>query len=309
MAAVPQKESATFWQALNDLEFVTSFFTWLFRLMSRLAEPLMTLSAIYIIVEAGVPAISQPVVQNLAVGLLIAAPEVILPGGFILSGELRAKQNPHWWMLSAVCCAFVLLMAVTFIDLFVWHLKGVGFQWLLCFRCVAAFGYSILFRVITHKQFSVDVAQPVNMPDLATKFDDLQVSFGRQIQGLSREIREGKPVAIVTEKRPNCEQVKWATDTPSMYGQSDFSFVECVHIPVKSDAQQSEQVSEQVDPPSATVPTAGYCSKKRAVASNSIEQKIRRYVRKNPTANQTEIAGALNISRNTVRKYLGEKSS
>jgi hypothetical protein len=213
MAAVQQhKEQFSFWQALNDLEFVTWSFTWLFRLMSRLAEPMMTLAAIYIIIEAGVPSVSVFWLHWLSVALLISAPEIILPGGFILAGELHEVKNPRWWLLLLMCWLFVVLTAVTLADLFVLHWTGTLFQVLMWLRCAAAFGYSILFRVITHRSFVVDMptpSQPIPAPDVTAKIAALQVSLEGQIQGLSREIREVKPVTVVTEKPSLCEQVTW----------------------------------------------------------------------------------------------------
>lgn len=223
MAAVPQqRKAADFWQALSDLEFVTAFFTWLFRLMSRLAEPLMTLAAIYIIIEAGVPLVSVPVPHWLSVALLISAPEIILPGGFILAGELHGQHNRHWWMLFGMCWLFVILTAVTLADLFVLHWTGTLFQVLMWARCAAAFGYSILFRVITHRSFAVDVPSPLTLPpDFSGQLQDIQVT----LTGLSREMRASKAIAHVTEKRPNCEQVRWS-ESPLVWEPQNFGFME-----------------------------------------------------------------------------------
>src|SRR5260370_30868834 len=111
---------------LRDLDFVTDGFTWLFRLLSRGAEPLMTLSTIYVIIEAGVPAVSLPWLHAIAVAIMISAPEIILPGGFILAGEIKAQGNRRAWMLSLMCCLFVVLTCFTLADLFVLHFTGVS---------------------------------------------------------------------------------------------------------------------------------------------------------------------------------------
>jgi hypothetical protein len=137
---------------LRELDFVTDGFTWLFRLLSRGAEPLMTLSTIYVIIEAGVPAVSLPWLHFLAVALMISAPEIILPGGFILAGEIRAQGNRRAWMLYGMCWLFVALTCATLADLFIWHFTGGAFAALMWGRCAAAVGYSILFRVITYRR-------------------------------------------------------------------------------------------------------------------------------------------------------------
>src|SRR5690242_8584050 len=137
---------------LRDLDFVTDGFTWLFRLLSRGAEPLMTLSTIYLIIEAGVPAVSLPWLHALAVAIMVSAPEIILPGGFILAGEIKAQGNRRAWMLYSMCWLFVALTCFTLADLFVWHFTGGAFAALMWGRCAAAVGYSILFRVITYQR-------------------------------------------------------------------------------------------------------------------------------------------------------------
>ena len=37
-----------FWQALRELQFISSFFSWFFMLLSRLAEPCMLLAVLYV---------------------------------------------------------------------------------------------------------------------------------------------------------------------------------------------------------------------------------------------------------------------
>jgi hypothetical protein len=150
-----------FWQTLKDLHFVTDFFSWLFALFSRLAEPLMLLCTLYIVAEAGVPAIALPALHNLAIGIMICAPEIILPGSFVVAS--RAQE--HARLLFAVCWTFVALTLLTLISLFVWHFAGASLAWLMCARCAAAVGYSILMRVMSHGQ-QVNQVQTVSAPDV-----------------------------------------------------------------------------------------------------------------------------------------------
>lgn len=157
-----------FWQTLKDLHFVTDFFSWLFALFSRLAEPLMLLCTLYIVAEAGVPAIALPALHNLAIGILICAPEIILPGSFVVAS--RAQE--HARLLFAVCWTFVALTLLTLISLFVWHFAGAALAWLMCARCAAAVGYSILMRVISHGQ-QVNQVQTVSAPDVLASVTEI----------------------------------------------------------------------------------------------------------------------------------------
>src|SRR5258708_12118166 len=85
-----------FWQTLKDLHFVTDFFSWLFALFSRLAEPLMLLCTLYIVAEAGVPSLAVPGLHNLSLGILICAPEILLPGSFTLPAPLQQHPPPFF---------------------------------------------------------------------------------------------------------------------------------------------------------------------------------------------------------------------
>jgi hypothetical protein len=157
-----------FWQTLKDLHFVTDFFSWLFALFSRLAEPLMLLCTLYIVAEAGVPTIALPALHNLAIGIMICAPEIILPGSFVVAS--RAQE--HARLLFAVCWTFVALTLLTLISLFVWHFAGAALAWLMCARCAAAVGYSILMRVMSHGQ-QVNQVQTVSAPDVLARVTEI----------------------------------------------------------------------------------------------------------------------------------------
>src|SRR5258708_31378560 len=100
------------WQDLKELHFVTDFFSWLFALFSRLAEPLMLLCTLYIVAEAGVPSLAVPGLHNLSIGILICAPEILLPGSFTIA----ARAQEHARLLFAVCWTFVALTLLNLIS-------------------------------------------------------------------------------------------------------------------------------------------------------------------------------------------------
>jgi hypothetical protein len=162
-----------FWQALKELDFLSAFFSWFFMLLTRLSEPLMLLATLYIVAEAGVPAIAFPVVHNLAIGVMITAPEIILPGSFVVA----SRSQEHARILYAVCWLFVLLTLVTLVSLFVWHLAGTSLAWLMCARCAAAVGYSILMRVMSHGR---DQVQMVTIPSLTEQLAEIEASLQRR---------------------------------------------------------------------------------------------------------------------------------
>ena len=121
----------------------------------------MLICTLYIVAEAEVPAIALPALHNLAIGIMITAPELILPGSFVVAS--RAQE--HARLLFGVCWTFVGLTLLTLISLFVWHFTGASLAWLMCARCAAAVGYSILMRVMAHGQIETP---KVSVPDVLT---------------------------------------------------------------------------------------------------------------------------------------------
>jgi hypothetical protein len=152
-----------FWQALKELDFLSAFFSWFFMLLTRLSEPLMLLATLYVVAEAGVPAIALPALHNLAIGIMITAPEIILPGSFVVAARTQEQGGQHARVLFAVCWLFVGLTLLTLISLFVWHFTGASLAWLMCARCAAAVGYSILMRVMSHGHNRVQMVSVSSM--------------------------------------------------------------------------------------------------------------------------------------------------
>lgn len=133
---------------LRELVFVTDFFSWLFALLSRLAEPFMLLAVLYVVAEAGVPSLTSPALHNLSVAIMICSPEIILPGAFVVARQSQEYSR----LLYVVCWCFVGLTLVTLVSLFVWHMSGDTRAWLMSARCAVSFSYSILMRVMFHPQ-------------------------------------------------------------------------------------------------------------------------------------------------------------
>jgi hypothetical protein len=186
---------------LRDLAFVTDFFSWLFALCSRLAEPLMLLCTLYIVAEAGVPAIALPGLHNLAIGIMITAPEIILPGSFVVA----SRAHEHARLLFAVCWTFVGLTFLTLISLFVWHFTGASLAWLMCARCAAAVGYSILMRVMNHGQ-AVQSAHKVEQAH-AVQLDTLTKNHAVQLDTLRREMDTAHTAQLDTLAREHRQQL------------------------------------------------------------------------------------------------------
>jgi len=277
--AIATQQRRDLWQALKELHFVTDFFSWLFALFSRLAEPLMLLCTLYIVAEAGVPAIALPALHNLSIGLMITAPEIILPGAFVVA----ARAQEHARLLFVVCWTFVALTLLTLISLFVWHFTGQALAWLMCARCAAAVGYSILMRVMSHHG-QVHQAQRIE-ENTATPIVNSQQTITIRATNASRRIAMNTVLAHWkhTLERTECQREREQKPTPARTGAYDKS-ASNTPIALRANANASTK-------------------RKQGEQSANIEQRIRSALTSNPHASDRELAAIANVSPSTANKW------
>ena len=122
-------------------------------LCSRLAEPCMLLATIYIIIEAGISGAAVPALHNLSVAIMIAAPEIILPGAFVVA-KLAKEKGEEARPLSIICWLFVTLTLTTLASLFLFHFDKTAIAVIMCARCAVGVGYSILVRMLSHTRLA-----------------------------------------------------------------------------------------------------------------------------------------------------------
>jgi hypothetical protein len=210
MATVQQQPTGRYhwpsWSEFLDgiirLDKLSSVFSWLFMLAARLAEPVMLLSVMYVIAEAGVPSLSSTLLQDIAVAALITAPEIILPGSFVVAAQAKAAGDKKATLLYVMCWAFVALTTVTLAALFVLHPAPAVMSIIMCARCAVGVGYSILIRVM----FATDrvyQAQGASAPaiDIAAALADLDARNEQRIAALAESLKPAPvdTVAIIEE--------------------------------------------------------------------------------------------------------------
>jgi hypothetical protein len=188
---------------LRKLDFISSFFSWVFLLLSRLAEPCMLFSTMYIVIEAGIPQAGNAALHNLSVGIMITAPEIILPGAFVLAGKTRS-EGKDYQSLYVICFCFVGLTFATLLSLFVFHFSQDILNFIMFLRCAAGIGYSILIRKQTYA--SKPEQQEVSKVDtkVETKVDTIPAETKKPV--LETKVR--KP------RRKKTAQLETANITP-----------------------------------------------------------------------------------------------
>lgn len=149
-------------QELATLAFITRGGNWLFLLMSRLAEPFMFFSTLYVIAETVLPGLFKAPaylqISSVSIIILNIAPEVILPGCFMQAG--MAEENRQW-MYKAMGCVFIALTFVTLAS-FIWDFPVGAVSVILFFRCAAGVLYSLLVRMTPQHPEERQATQQVN---------------------------------------------------------------------------------------------------------------------------------------------------
>lgn len=157
------------WRALVKLDFISNFFTWTMELLARVTEPLASVSAIYIIICAGVPVLLVGPLYNLALALIIGSPELLVVGAFkIASRELNHGNKRGGWLMAA-CIVLLLLTALTVGDLFIWHWGTAVVSVLMGCRCLAGIAYTFTRGIVTDDS-ELDVSQGSPVHTLLQEF-------------------------------------------------------------------------------------------------------------------------------------------
>jgi len=264
------------WQALKELDFLSAFFSWFFMLLTRLSEPFMLLSTLYVIGEAGVPVIAVPTLHNLAVGVMICAPEVILPGSFVVASKAQEQGERRANLLLTVCWLFVVLTLLTLISLFVWHFTGIGLQWLMCARCAAAVGYSILMRVMSHgqDQGKLHIEATPTTPIANSQAITIRATNASRRIHTNAVLAHWKHTLMHTDLQREREQKPTPARTSTPAGNAP--------ITLRANANTKRKQGEQ---------------------SANIEQRIRSALLSNPHLSDRELAAIANVSPSTANKW------
>jgi len=175
-------------EELVTLAFITRGGNWLFLLLSRLAEPLMFLSVLYVIAETVLPGLFKAHmllgISNACIIILNTAPEVILPGCFMQSAQAPEGQA---WMYKAMGWVFIGLTFITLAS-FIWQFPTGAVSVILFFRCAAGVLYSLLVRMTPGRIESASHRQHQE------SLDELTSRFNQQLQHL-----EGRFQKCLTE--------------------------------------------------------------------------------------------------------------
>jgi len=293
------QERRGFWRQLQELDFLSAFFSWFFMLLTRLSEPLMLLATLYVVAEAGVPAIAVAVLHNLAIGVMITAPEVILPGAFVVA----SRSQEYARMLFAMCWLFVVLTLVTLVSLFVWHLEGASLQWLMCARCAAAVGYSILMRVMSHGQ----VVEPVvHRAEREQRIEQAMNQFNIRLQEVQTELRQQVQQVVASHVAEQVQAVQSTlleqvttqiTSTLQEFKRDMRSAI--AEATVSSSPARSPKGARQLQ----SVPTLVQHEPASEPANVRVPRFIQEQVNQGHTPTLREIVDACQCSRNTAIRY------
>lgn len=139
-----------FLKAFFDLEWIPAVGKWILKFASYSIEIPMVISAIYIMLVSGIPGWKDALWYDRSIGLLLASPEILLPGAIIRAtsmfqrGEVK-KAKVTIWIISAMAG----LTALTLALIMIFHLDESSplMACVLFLRILASLAYSIITRI------------------------------------------------------------------------------------------------------------------------------------------------------------------
>lgn len=228
----PSKSSwvTTAWRGLVKLDFISNFFTWAMELLARFAEPLASLSAIYIIIVAGVPVLLNDHLYTLALALIIGSPELLVVGAFKIATREISAGNKKGWFLVAACFVLLLLTAITVGDLFIWHWHQDVTSILMGCRCLAGIAYTFTRGIATDESEPVNVAQ-------GSPVHSLLAEFTASIQQTVDQVNQSMVVEVNQIRQSLLSEVN----------RQHQQFVDEVYTALQTLAQQQQQLTSTVN--------------------------------------------------------------
>jgi predicted nucleic acid-binding Zn-ribbon protein len=129
---------------IKEPHFITAFTLWAVKAAARVLEPLLLCCSAYLMVSAGVPSLLNPDMHDFSMSVLMGAPDVILPGGFVTVWQKFAKKQPIAG--SILVLLLVTLATLTIIanaEVFgVVHMDEASIKQLLFWRAMLGTAYS-----------------------------------------------------------------------------------------------------------------------------------------------------------------------
>ncbi|MGH2505843.1 MAG: hypothetical protein ACRDHZ_00250 [Ktedonobacteraceae bacterium] len=152
MAATTKPRGTWIERALDTekLDVINDIWQFLLSLVEIIVDIAMFICSIYLILSFGVPAMSNESIITLSLAVMIAAPELLLPGGFMKSAQLRVSGNSKGWPLTLICWCFLLLTIVT-VGSVVYQLDEQTAKVLVVIRCGLGIAYGIL-SIIAYRE-------------------------------------------------------------------------------------------------------------------------------------------------------------
>lgn len=185
------------WHELVKMEFITNFGDWLEEFSARVVEKLALFSAIYLIVEVGVPAISFQGVHETAMGIILASPELIMVGAFKMATREIKSGNKKAWGLMVCVFLLLILTTITVLELMVWHWSQSDVNKLLAIRFLASIAYTFCHGILKENRYQHEHALPAGnlaqaLADLTERLDtelsSLRTQTKQQVDTLSQQL-------------------------------------------------------------------------------------------------------------------------
>lgn len=249
------------------IQWIKSFVAWewissvtksLFKLASYIVELPMVASGVYIMIATGVHGWNNFDTFNLAMAVLLAAPEILAPGAFFRAetmqsrGKTRAARVTRW-----LASAMLFFAALTFSSIMIFHWDANIMQGIMFFRVMTSLGYSIITRVDMEQGAHIPPALHIPEPDY-WPLVALAAQFEKQLAELAEKQNHASNLTNLQVQRLLSEIQNLQNDAPAPLDYDAVTHEIMTRLQAEFDARQRSQVvvqqeemTHQLDAPKA----------------------------------------------------------
>ena len=165
---------------IAEPHFITLLTIWLIKNVARLVEPLLLAAGVYTLLAKGIPDWNQPWLYNLSLSVMIGAPDVIMPGGFLAVADQWKKSRVAAGVLFFLLIVLAALTIYADANVFdVVHLEKNDIDQLLFWRSMFGIGYSITIIMTLLSQHKQEAVLPPRLtPNVMT---DLKTTLVEEV--------------------------------------------------------------------------------------------------------------------------------
>jgi hypothetical protein len=292
-----------------SLEWIPAFTKWCLKAASYAIELPMIAAAIYVMLASSISAWNSPDWFNRSLGLLLASPEILLPGAILRASAMKSRGEAHKAKVTiSVIACMASLTALTLACIMIFHLPDTSptMEVVLFLRVLASLAYSIITRI----DMDNETGGPAAPPDFMQHLTDLAAQLRQEIETLRQEtrvsVRQQADTVAVTLRQEIADVSKTQQETLADLSQRQEQAQNLMRIETHrllSQVQASQVTIEETRPTghkpalrALPAPATRRKAEAQGQSEDTLEAQITALLDQDKTLTVRELAGRVNTS-------------